>query len=132
MTIKDFSELPDSQIIGATRYFVVIKDQFPVSPGHLLVISKEVKATYFDLCDEERVDLQNALQVARELCESEYTPDAYNIGMNCGEEAGQTVMHFHCHLIPRYRGDMADPRGGVRHVIPEKGNYLMGSSSDDV
>ncbi len=78
---------------------------------------------YFELTNEEKADLDNAIGLARSLVESEFTPDGYNIGMNCGESAGQTVFHFHCHLIPRYVGDMENPRGGVRHVIPSKGGY---------
>ena len=60
---------------------------------------------------------------SKELIEKNHSPDGYNIGMNCGESAGQTVMHFHCHVIPRYKGDMDNPRGGIRYCIPEKGNY---------
>lgn len=78
---------------------------------------------YFALNDIEKADLDNAIQLAKLLIEQEYTPDGYNIGMNCGVAAGQTVFHFHCHLIPRYIGDMDDPSGGVRHCIEGKGRY---------
>lgn len=122
-SIKNFLELPTDKRIGETQHFFLIRDGFPVSPGHTLIISKELRADYFELTPDEKADLDNAIGLARSLVESELTPDGYNIGMNCGESAGQTVFHFHCHLIPRYAGDMENPRGGVRHVIPSKGSY---------
>lgn len=114
---------PDAKILFATPYFVVLEDKFPVSPGHLLIVSKATRETYFDLKCQELEDLAYAIDLAKDYCKLHHSPDGYNIGMNCGEAAGQTVMQFHCHLIPRYKGDMEDPRGGVRHVIPEKGKY---------
>ena len=121
--MKDFSQIPKDRIIYEDTYFFIIEDAFPVSPGHLLIISKEIKPDYFALSAQEKDALNEAILKAKELVEKGYQPDGYNIGMNCGETAGQTVFHFHCHLIPRYRGDMENPRGGVRHVIPEKGGY---------
>lgn len=121
--IKNFLELPTDKQIGETQHFFLIRDGFPVSPGHTLIISKELRTDYFELTPLERADLDNAIGLARSLVEAEFEPDGYNIGMNCGESAGQTVFHFHCHLIPRYVGDMENPRGGVRHVIPGKGSY---------
>lgn len=103
--------------------FFIIKDRFPVSPGHCLIISNEVRVDYFELSNEEKEELPLLINKAKELIEKEHTPDGYNIGMNCGAAAGQTVMHFHCHLIPRYKGDMQDPRGGIRHCIEGKGYY---------
>ena len=101
----------------------MIEDGSPVSPGHLLVISKELKPDFFMLSDAERLELSSAILLAKAWVEEHHDPDGFNVGMNCGEAAGQTVMHFHCHVIPRYSGDMADPRGGVRGVIPEKQAY---------
>ncbi len=121
--IKNFLELPTDKQIGETQHFFLIRDGFPVSPGHTLIISKELRTDYFELTPLEKADLENAIGLARSLVEAEFTPDGYNIGMNCGESAGQTVFHFHCHLIPRFNGDMENPRGGVRHVIPSKGSY---------
>lgn len=122
-SIKNFLELPTDKQIAETQHFFLIRDGFPVSPGHTLIISKELRVDYFELSPDEKADLDNAIGLAKSLVETEFTPDGYNIGMNCGESAGQTVFHFHCHLIPRYDGDMENPRGGVRHVIPSKGNY---------
>jgi diadenosine tetraphosphate (Ap4A) HIT family hydrolase len=99
-------------------------DAFPVSPGHLLVVPKRHVATWFDATEEERTAILKALDDAKALIDGQRGPDGYNIGINVGRAAGQTVFHLHVHLIPRYSGDVEDPRGGVRHVIPGKGNYL--------
>ncbi|MFD2902529.1 HIT family protein [Sphingobacterium anhuiense] len=123
MSINNFLELPVDKHIGQTEHFFLIRDGFPVSLGHTLIISKQLRKDYFELTHDEKMDLDNAILLAKTLIEAESTPDGYNIGMNCGEAAGQTVFHFHCHLIPRFAGDMENPRGGVRHVIPSKGSY---------
>lgn len=118
-----FLEISDDDKIYNGENFFLIRDRFPVSPGHVLIISNNIKKDFFELNDEERSELTFMIQVAKNLIEKDYKPDGYNIGMNCGESAGQTVFHFHCHVIPRYKGDMADPRGGVRHCISGKGYY---------
>ena len=121
----NFLNIGANKILLKGEYFFIIKDEFPVSPGHLLVILKVVKKDYFELSIEELIELPLMINKAKELVEMEYSPNGYNIGMNCGEAAGQTVMHFHCHIIPRYKGDMDDPRGGVRHSIEGKGYYEL-------
>jgi diadenosine tetraphosphate (Ap4A) HIT family hydrolase len=121
--MKDFTSIPEESILYLDNYFFIIKDGYPVSPGHLLIISNEVRKDYFSLSDEERDELKVAILKCKQLIEEEYAPDGYNIGMNCGEAAGQSVMHFHCHVIPRYRGDLDNPKGGVRYCIPDKGSY---------
>ena len=118
-----FSKIQQDRIIYKGINFFLIKDAYPVSPGHILIISNEEKVDYFQLDDKERVELTDLIHKAKEIIEKEYKPDGYNIGMNCGESAGQTVMHFHCHIIPRYKGDMENPRGGVRHCVAGKGLY---------
>ena len=118
-----FLEFPEERILFRGNNFFIIYDSYPVSDGHCLIISNEVKETYFDLSDEEKMDLDSMIEKAKEIIEETRSPDGYNIGMNCGIAAGQTVMHFHCHVIPRYIGDMEEPRGGVRGVIPDKQNY---------
>lgn len=123
MSIKDFYALPKDKNIGETEHFFLIRDGFPVNPGHTLIISKQPRADYFELTDLEKADLDKAISLARTMIEQEFHPDGYNIGMNCGAAAGQTVFHFHCHIIPRYVGDMKDPRGGVRHCVEGKGYY---------
>lgn len=118
-----FLELPKEGIVYQDEYFFIIRDKYPVSPGHSLIISNKSKTDYFHLSIEERKKLDEVILIAKQLIEQEFKPDGYNIGMNCGETAGQTVFHFHCHLIPRYKGDMANPRGGIRHCVEGKGYY---------
>jgi len=123
--MKDFLQIPEERKIYKDNHFFIIKDIFPVSPGHLLIISNKLKKDYFSLSNDEKFGLIKTIETAKEIIEKEYHPDGYNIGMNCGEPAGQTVFHFHCHLIPRYKGDMEDPRGGVRHCVAGKGYYKI-------
>jgi diadenosine tetraphosphate (Ap4A) HIT family hydrolase len=123
--MKDFLGIPAAKILYRNEHFFIIEDGFPVSPGHLLIISNVVKQDYFSLTAEEKHALIDMIEIAKSLILGKYEPDGFNIGMNCGEAAGQTVFHFHCHLIPRYIGDMENPRGGVRHCIPNKGNYQI-------
>ena len=98
-------------------------DKYPVNRGHLLIIPKRHVEQYFDLTDQERMSIDQLLFEGKKIIDEQYQPDGYNIGINCGEAAGQTIFHVHIHLIPRFRGDMKDPRGGVRGVIPEKRMY---------
>lgn len=115
--------------VGENELAFAIRDRYPVAPGHTLIITKRVTPTWFDATsDEQRAIFEIVDQVKTDL-DAEFSPDAYNVGFNAGAAAGQTVDHLHVHVIPRYVGDMADPRGGVRHVIPHKGNYLAGPST---
>lgn len=118
-----FLNITEDRIIHRGKYFFLIKDMYPVSPGHVLIISNDLKKDYFELNEIEITELPLMIQKAKELIELEFQPNGYNIGMNCGESAGQTVFHFHCHVIPRYNDDMVDPRGGVRGVIPDRQKY---------
>jgi ATP adenylyltransferase len=101
-------------------------DTFPVSPGHALLVPKRHVADWFDAGPEEQAELLSAIRVARAAIETWHRPDGYNIGINVGAAAGQTVFHLHVHVIPRYTGDVADPRGGIRWVIPETARYWTG------
>ncbi|HDZ38316.1 MAG TPA: HIT family protein [Marinobacter sp.] len=101
-------------------------DGFPVSKGHLLIIPNRHASDWFDLTSAEQQAIMELVKQGKQWLEERYQPDGYNIGMNCGAAAGQTVLHMHCHLIPRYAGDQHDPRGGVRWVIPEKADYWSG------
>jgi diadenosine tetraphosphate (Ap4A) HIT family hydrolase len=121
--MKDFLSIHAAKILYRNDHFFIIEDGFPVSPGHLLIISNILRPDYFSLTEQEKHGLINTIEIAKSLILDKYIPDGFNIGMNCGEAAGQTVFHFHCHLIPRFNGDMVDPRGGVRHCIPEKAAY---------
>ena len=118
-----FSNINESEMLYKDDYFFIIRDRYPVSEGHLLIIGSRSCSDYFDLSEEEKNALTNAIIKAKYIIEKEFEPDGYNIGMNCGEAAGQTIFHFHCHVIPRYKGDMRDPRGGVRHCVEGKGYY---------
>ena len=104
---------------------LVIRDGYPVSPGHSLIIPKRHVASFFDLSDDERTSLFRLLTEAKAGLDVEFKPDGYNIGINDGVAAGQTVFHLHVHLIPRYQGDLPDPRGGVRCIFPDKANYSV-------
>ena len=121
-----FCTLANERIVASNELAVVIRDGFPVSPGHTLVVPKRHVASWFDVTPEEQLAIMSLLAQAKQHLDAEHAPAGYNIGINCGEAAGQTVIHLHVHVIPRYRGDVPDPTGGVRHVIPGKGNYLAG------
>ena len=118
-----FTNIPQEQWLHQSDHFFIIPDKFPVSTGHLLIVSKEPRIDYFELSAAEQQELTVMITKAKTLIEQSHSPDGYNIGMNCGKAAGQTVFHFHCHVIPRYEGDMADPRGGVRHCVEGRGYY---------
>ena len=98
-------------------------DEFAVSKGHTLFMTKRHVKDFFDTTLEERNAIFELVDKMKELIDNEYHPTGYNIGMNCGLSAGQSVMHIHIHLIPRYDGDVENPRGGVRGVIPKNQNY---------
>jgi diadenosine tetraphosphate (Ap4A) HIT family hydrolase len=118
-----FCSLPASRVLGQNEYAVWIRDGFPVSPGHSLVIPKRHVRSFFETSSEEKRALFDLLDAAKAAAQDELHPDGYNIGINDGASAGQTVPHLHVHLIPRFDGDLPDPRGGVRWVIPHKADY---------
>ena len=102
---------------------MLIRDAYPVSPGQSLVIPKRHIGSWFEATEEERSAMLLLLEDAKTLAAAAHNPDGYNIGINDGPAAGQTVPHLHMHLIPRFNGDVSDPRGGVRWVIAEKAKY---------
>jgi diadenosine tetraphosphate (Ap4A) HIT family hydrolase len=119
-----FCEKFDSdRIIYEDSTWMAVLDGYPVSKGHTLLIPKRHCETYFDLNYIESSTLASTINVVKNVLDAKYNPDGYNIGVNCGKSAGQTVMHCHIHIIPRYDGDVEDPRGGVRGVIPSKQKY---------
>ena len=118
-----FCNLEPDRIISESDYTLTIRDGFPVSEGHTLIIPKRHVQSFFELQAIEKAAVLQALDEAKEALDKEFSPDGYNIGINDGEAAGQTVMHLHVHLIPRYKGDTEDPRGGVRWIFPEKAKY---------
>lgn len=118
-----FCTLPPERILLSTEHFKVIRDGFPVSPGHTLVIPHRHAGSLFELSEAEFAALWPVLKWVRANMAAEFAPDSVNVGVNDGAEAGQTVPHLHVHVIPRYAGDVTDPRGGVRWILPEKADY---------
>ncbi len=119
-----FCDLKSSKVILLENdYFYCIYDKYPVEKGHCLIITKRHVKDYFDLSKEEHNAMYDFIKEIKLLLDLEYSPQGYNIGINNGEAAGQTVFHLHIHLIPRYKSLHFDPRGGVRGVIPDKQKY---------
>jgi len=120
-----FCKVPRDHVFHEGPLTLALWDVFPVTPGHTLLIPKRHVPTWFDASPEEQHELMRGVEAVRAIIDRKYHPDGYNIGVNVGLAAGQTIFHLHVHVIPRYQGDMPDPTGGVRHVIPSKGNYLQ-------
>ena len=99
------------------------RDTYPTSPGHTLVIPRRHVSSFFDLTPEEVAACMGLIKEEKRLIDEEFRPDGYNIGVNVGPAAGQSILHVHIHIIPRYKGDVENPQGGVRHVIPKKAHY---------
>jgi len=118
-----FCSLPAERLIQQSEFAFVMRDGFPISPGHTLIILKRHVASFFEVTEAERNALMTLLAAARDDLDREFHPAGYNIGINDGAAAGQPVPHLHIHLIPRYEGDRDDPRGGVRWVLPDKAAY---------
>ena len=114
---------PNREIIAQNDLALAFFDVFPVNPGHALIIPKRHVADYFDLTEDEVAAMQALLREVKAIVEKRFNPDGYNIGVNVNEAAGQSVFHVHMHLIPRYKGDVENPKGGVRGVIPSKQKY---------
>ena len=123
--ICPFCNIPISDHVIETDLLIGFFDRYPVSPGHMLLVPRRHIENWFDATKEEQSALMNAIDDAVALIESrlDRRPDGYNVGFNAGEAAGQTVMHLHLHVIPRFDGDIDDPRGGIRGAIPEKRIY---------
>ena len=118
-----FYPLDEERIIMIGDNALAFYDRFPVSPGHALVIPVRGVKSIYELDAEVQREIWDMVRQVRELLAEKYQPDAFNIGINDGAAAGQTMPHSHIHIIPRYQGDVADPRGGIRHVIPAKAKY---------
>jgi diadenosine tetraphosphate (Ap4A) HIT family hydrolase len=108
--------LKNKNYITENELAFAIYDAFPVNKGHVLVMPKRHFVNFFDATTEEIMAFNDLLQKVKDLLDEELKPDGYNIGINIGEAAGQTIFHLHIHLIPRYNGDVANPRGGVRKL----------------
>lgn len=112
-----------SETLISNKYGFVRYDKYPVTNGHCLIIPHRHFSDYFNSTDQEKIAMLKLIDETKVFLDEKYNPTGYNIGINIGETAGQTVMHLHIHLIPRYDGDTEDPKGGVRGVIANKQKY---------
>ncbi len=113
----------ETQILCESEMSLSFEDKYPLSLGHSLLIPRIHESNFFKLSMSNQLDLWKLLTELQEILTEKYHPDGFNIGINIASDAGQTVEHAHIHLIPRYKGDVADPRGGVRWVIPQNAPY---------
>lgn len=127
IVVPVFGSIEPARIVAGDRWFLVIRDKYPLSEGHCLIIPRRAAVRFQDLRPSERGRLIDWIGWTQ--CYLEETlmppPDGFNLGINDGEAAGQTKRQFHFHVIPRYRGDVADPRGGIRWIIPSKARYWV-------
>lgn len=119
-----FCRLPSERVIDSNDRALVVADAFPVSPGHMLVILRRHVASFFEVTSEESAAIYELIQSVRKRLDDTEAPDGYNIGVNIGASAGQTIGHVHVHIIPRYQGDVPNPIGGVRNILPGMGDYI--------
>lgn len=118
-----FCTIAVDRTIATVSLAFAIRDGFPLSPGHTLIIPRRHVGSWFEASEAEREQITSLLDLCKSHLDREFRPASYNIGINDGPAAGQTVPHLHVHLIPRYLGDLPDPRGGVRWVLPGKAKY---------
>jgi diadenosine tetraphosphate (Ap4A) HIT family hydrolase len=125
-----FCCLPEGRVLFRNGAAVAFRDAYPLTPGHMLVIPVRHVSSFFETTPSERLAMLGVLDAAKQELEVRFSPAGYNIGINDGAAAGQTVGHLHVHLIPRYLGDQSDPRGGVRRIIPDKADYWTNLGKD--
>ena len=119
-----FCNIPDTSVVRQNSLAFVIMDNYPVTSLHSLIIPKRHAENYFELTKAELISLHELIHLSRKMIQREdKTVDGFNIGINVGKTAGQSIFHCHIHLIPRRKGDVENPKGGVRHLIPGKGYY---------
>ncbi|MCB0976125.1 MAG: DEAD/DEAH box helicase family protein [Acidimicrobiales bacterium] len=124
-----FSDIDPGHWIASNELAFAVRDLHPVTDGHSLVIPRRIIGTWWEATPDEKLAIFDLVEEIKLALDESHSPDGYNVGFNAGDAAGQTVGHAHVHVIPRYRGDVEDPRGGVRHVIPALGNYLAPSAA---
>lgn len=131
IVIPAFGKVEFSDLVAHDELFVLLHDKYPVSPGHTLIVARRPVARFQQLTMQERTRLLYWIDWAQTHLSESLTPkpDAFNLGLNDGPAAGQTKQQFHFHIIPRYLGDVTDPRGGVRFVIPSKARYWDAQNS---
>jgi diadenosine tetraphosphate (Ap4A) HIT family hydrolase len=122
-TTCPFCTIKESLIVAQNATAIAFRDAYPVTDGHTLVIPRQHVSSIFDLCESDQIQLWQLVADVRSTLTDQLSPAGFNIGINDGQAAGQTVPHAHIHIIPRFQGDVLDPRGGVRWIIPEKAVY---------
>lgn len=120
-----FCRQPETEVIGENELALAFFDKFPVNTGHVLIVPKRHFADLFEATREEMKAMMELLLDVKKLLQDQFNPDGYNVGVNVGAAAGQTVFHLHMHIIPRYHGDVKDPRGGIRKIKPSIIPYLV-------
>jgi diadenosine tetraphosphate (Ap4A) HIT family hydrolase len=120
-----FCRVDRGRIAWSSPLAIALWDVYPVSLGHALVVPRRHAASWSELMADEKAELTAGVDAVRALIDERYQPHAFNVGYNDGEAAGQTIMHFHVHVIPRYQGDVLDARGGIRWVLPDKAAYWL-------
>ncbi len=118
-----FLQVPQRAWVASNDLAFAIRDNYPVAPGHCLVIPRRLVGTWDETTPEERQALVALMSQVKEQLRDEFHPDGFNVGFNEGTAAGQTVFHLHIHVIPRFAGDVPDPRGGIRHAVMGKGKW---------
>ena len=118
-----FYPIPADRVIMESPNCLAFYDRYPLSDGHALVIPHGPVVSLFELDEKLQAELWDLVRLVRDVLDAKFHADGFNIGLNDGEAAGQTVPHAHVHIIPRYDGDVHDPRGGIRWIIPEKAKY---------
>jgi diadenosine tetraphosphate (Ap4A) HIT family hydrolase len=117
------SRIAEGDLLVVHELAVAFPDMFPVNPGHTLIVPRRHEADYFALTADEQSAIWELVKEVREILENRHHPHGYNLGINAGVAAGQTILHVHLHVMPRYAGDVPDPRGGVRWVLPQRAPY---------
>ncbi|AFM39403.1 HIT family hydrolase, diadenosine tetraphosphate hydrolase [Desulfosporosinus acidiphilus SJ4] len=125
MTDCMFCTFSEKDILAQNELACAIFDKFPVNEGHVLIVPKRHSASLFELTEDEVIGIWELAEEVKEILEDRFHPDGYNIGVNVGAAAGQTIFHMHVHVIPRYNGDVSDPRGGIRKIKKSLVPYVM-------
>ena len=119
-----FCDMPSERITTKNKHFYLVEDGFPVTKHHTLIISNDHEIIFDKMGQEQTLELAKIIKdTKKQILKLDSTVTGFNIGINEGVDAGQTVMHFHCHVMPRRSGDVLNPKGGVRGVIPDKQKY---------